>query len=208
MEDSFHIEPVFEVKRMRTWKTGVRGLGVSESFQRTDRNSTVAGVVMRGDFRIDGFGFCFPTVGGMDATDHLISMFKEIERKDIRFWILGGSIISWFNIVDIVRLHKATGIPVISVSYSESEGLEKYVQEYFPEDGDTRMKKIEELGKRHKITLENGYDLFLVTEGLDIKRAKELVNLFTIDGRVPEPIRVARSLAANLRTSLKEKIRL
>ena len=203
MEDSFHIEPVFEAKRTKKWKTGVRVLGVSESFHKTDQKSTVAGVIMRGDYRIDGFGFCFPTVGGMDVTDHLISMYKEIERKDIRFWILGGSIISWFNVVDIKRLHKATEIPVISVSYSESEGLEKYVQEYFPEDWDARMKKIDQMGIRHKITLDNDYELFLVSEGLDIKSAEEVVNLFTIDGRVPEPVRIARSLAASLRPSLK-----
>ncbi|MHA1636921.1 MAG: endonuclease dU, partial [Candidatus Thorarchaeota archaeon] len=176
----------------------------SESFQKTDQKSTVAGVIMRGDFRIDGFGFCSPTVGGMDATDHLISMFQEIERNDIRFWLLSGSIISWFNIVDIKKLHKTTDTPVISVSYSESEGLERYVKEYFPEDGDARMEKINQLGMRHKVLLENGYELFLVTEGMDVNSAKELVNRFTIDGRVPEPIRIARSLAASLRISIDE----
>ena len=38
------------------WKKGVRVLGVAESFEKKQSHSILAGVVMRGDFRIDGFG--------------------------------------------------------------------------------------------------------------------------------------------------------
>ena len=60
------------------WKQGVRVLGISESFQKTDDNSIVAGVVMRGDGRIDGFGICRPKIGGLDATERLLEMFNRI----------------------------------------------------------------------------------------------------------------------------------
>ena len=103
------------------WKTGVRVLGISESFNRGDTKSIVAGVIMRGDYRIDGFGVCRPIVGGTDSTTSLLSLYQRLDRPDIRAWMLGGSVISWFNIVDIVALHEATKIPVVSVSYNPSE---------------------------------------------------------------------------------------
>ena len=94
------------------WKTGVRVLGVAESFEREDKRSVVVGVIMRGDRHIDGLSFCRPHVGGMDATDELIAMYERLNRQDIRVWMLGGSAISWFNIIDIKSLSEATKIPL------------------------------------------------------------------------------------------------
>ena len=198
MKSAFEIEPMVKVKQGQRWKSGIRVLGVAESFQKSDAKSVVAGVVMRGDFRIDGFGMCFPKVGGTDSTEQLIQMFKKIDRSDIRAWLLGGSIISWFNVIDISKLYSATGLPVISVSYSDSEGIEKYLQEYF-EDWKLRLETIKKNGERKKVTLDNGFEVFLLIAGLSYEQAQSLLNQVTVDGRIPEPIRVAKSLASSLR---------
>ncbi len=184
------------------WKKGVRMLGVAESFHRDDNWSNVVGVVMRGDFRIDGFGYCRPTIGGVDATDEILSMFIRMKRDDIRFWMLGGGIISWFNIIDNRRLFEETAIPIISVSYYDSEGLEKYVREYFPDDWREREEAINRNGERQKVELDNGYSLYLNCTGITNKEGLRLVNAFTLEGRIPEPIRIARSTAAALRRDL------
>jgi len=155
------------------WKKGVRVLGVAESFDKGESRSIMAGVVMRGDLRIDGFSVCTPTIGGRNSTEELVSMFNRLNRKDIRAWMLGGSVISWFNIVDISALHEDTDTPVICVSYHPSEGIAKYLKEYFPEDWKVRCDILE-------------------------SRARNLLDKLTIDGRVPEPIRVARTIAAGL----------
>ena len=184
------------------WKAGVRVLGVSESFKPEDAKSTVAGVVMRGDFRIDGFGFCRPAVGGTDSTASLLSLYQRLERPDIRAWMLGGSVISWFNIIDIVELHKATDIPVVSVSYNPSEGIKKYLKEYFPTNWEERLQTMENVGPRMEVTLRTGHQVFLTVSGLSKTRAKQLVDQFTLDGKIPEPIRVARIEAAGLHRDL------
>ncbi|MCK5303587.1 MAG: hypothetical protein KAJ96_10630, partial [Candidatus Thorarchaeota archaeon] len=44
-----------------SWKRGTRVLGVAESFKKSDKKGVVAGIVMRGDIRIDGTGVCRPT---------------------------------------------------------------------------------------------------------------------------------------------------
>ena len=184
------------------WKTGVRVLAIAESFNREDKQSVVAGVVMRGDFRTDGFGICRPTVGGTDSTSSLISLFQRLERPDIRAWMLGGCVISWFNIIDIVELHEATGVPVVCVTYNPSEGIEKYLKEYFPIDWKQRLQIMERCGARMDFTLGTGHPVYLTVSGLSKTRAKQLVDKFTLDGRVPEPIRVARIQAAGIHRDL------
>ena len=187
------------------WKKGVRVLGVAESFEKTDSESVLAGVIMRGDLRLDGFGVCFPTVGGLDATAKLLSLYENLNREDIRVWMLGGHAISWFNIVDIVTLNAETNTPVISVSYNPSEGIEKYLIEYFPDDWEKRIELLKSSGERVEVQLSTGHSLFLNVAGIGLSRAKKLVDNFTLDGRVPEPIRAARSLAAGLKRDLSSR---
>ncbi|MFW9907943.1 MAG: DUF99 family protein [Candidatus Thorarchaeota archaeon] len=181
------------------WKTGIRVLAISESFRKGDTYSYVAGVVMRGDLRIDGFSFCRPTVGGSDATEKVLGLYRTLNRQDLRAWLLGGSIISWFNTIDIHQLLRETKLPVVCVSYWPSEGLEKYVREYFPQDWQNRMKTIESVGEREEIILSERFKVFITRAGMDLHSARSLVNHFTRDGRIPEPIRVARQLAASIR---------
>jgi len=180
------------------WKSGIRVLGVAESFKKTDTNSLAVGLVMRGDFRIDGFGICRPTIGGRDSTESLLGMFRRLNRQDIRAWMLGGSLISWFNVVDIVELYRETEVPVVCVTYHPSEGVEKYLKEYFPSDWQSRLETLEEAGVRTPVDLDTGHKAFLTTAGVGIQNAKRLLDNFTLDGRIPEPIRVARIVAAAL----------
>ena len=185
-------------EQLPPWKPGIRVLGISESFTKEVKQSIVAGVVMRGDYRIDGFGFCRPTLGGTDATELLLDLFHRLGRQDIRAWMLGGNIISWFNIVDISRIYDETKLPVVCITYNPSEGIEKYLREYFPDEWHDRLEKINQPGERTEVVLTTGHSAYLTTAGLSVIRAKQLVDLFTIDGRVPEPIRIARMLAAGI----------
>jgi endonuclease V-like protein UPF0215 family len=196
MNGVHRIPPSTETRSTSGWKSGVRVLGVSESFTKDSERSVVAGVVMRGDLRIDGFGFCHPQVGGTDATAELLGMFRRLERGDVRAWLLGGGVISWFNVVDLRTLSAQTGIPVVCVSFDESNGLEKYIREYFPDDWQQRVETLEKAGDRRLVSLETGHSVYVVTAGIGVNRARQLLNLFTLDGRVPEPVRVARQLAA------------
>jgi endonuclease V-like protein UPF0215 family len=197
--NSIHkIGPIVGEGSTAGWKSGVRVLGIAESFKKTQSKSFVVGIVMRGDFRIDGFGFCRPTVGGNDSTESLVRLFKRLKRQDIRAWMLGGSLISWFNAVDIVELHRITGVPVVCVTYHPSEGVEKYLKEYFPDNWQSRLETLEKAGIRTSINLRTGHSAFITTAGVGIPKAKQLLDIFTLDGRIPEPIRVSRLIAAAL----------
>lgn len=185
--------------RVRLEKKGIRVLGVAESFRKDlDRRAVLAGVVMRMDLIIDGVitGFC--TVGGMDSTESILGMYRRLERGDISAIMLNGCIISWFNVIDLKRLHEETGLPIISVSYRPSTGIRRYFMEYFPSDWERRVEVYERNGPRLEITNKNGFKLYLRAIGLDEDDAVRLVNRFTLFGRVPEPLRVARLIAHSI----------
>ncbi len=65
---------------MHISKKGIRALGIAESYSGREQ-SVICGVAMRKDLRIDGIGFGTVTVGGMDATESIISLVDKLEKK-------------------------------------------------------------------------------------------------------------------------------
>jgi endonuclease V-like protein UPF0215 family len=180
-------------------KKGVRVLGVAESFRKdVGGKAALAGVVMRGDLIIDGVVFGECTVGGMDATDSILEMYRLLGREDIMLLMLNGCIISWFNVIDLHRLHEETGLPVISVTYNPSAGIREYFIKYFPDDWERRIEVYERNGPRTEMTNKNGFKIYFRSVGLDPGDAAKIIDRYTIFGRVPEPLRVARILAHGL----------
>lgn len=175
-------------------KRGVRVLGVAESFVKTEPKSRLAGVVMRRDTRIDGFGLAEITVGGDDATEGILEILEELDRRDINALLLNGSVISWFNVVDLDLLHQETALPVISLTYQESEGIEGHIRRHFfrPEGKIDRYRR---LGPREAVRLKTGFVVYVRSLGATAEETKGLLNSFTLEGKVPEPLRVARLLA-------------
>jgi len=185
--------------RLHVHKKGFRVLGVSESFIKgVSKESILAGVVMRADMAIDGFTFAKATVGGMDATDKILEMYRNLRREDINVLLLNGCVISWYNVIDLYRISEETNLPLICVTYNESEGLEKYFREMFPHDYERRVEIYHRNRGRTAIELSTGYTVFIRFIGMKIDEAKGILNKFTSHGSIPEPLRVARLLARSI----------
>ncbi|MDV4343225.1 DUF99 family protein [Methanoculleus sp. YWC-01] len=186
---------------MHVAKSGLRALGIAESYSGREQ-STLAGVVMRKDLQIDGVAFARVTVGGSDATDAVIRIFTRLARRDINLVMISGSVIAWYNIIDPSAVQDAIGLPVIVTTYEESDGLEEDIRSHFPGDAG-RLAAYRRLGDRIPVRLHSGYTLFIRPYGLSLDDAARLCNDFTREGRVPEPVRVARLIARGLvRSSL------
>ncbi|MGB6464419.1 MAG: DUF99 family protein [Nitrosotalea sp.] len=183
------------MNHLRLEKKGLRGLAIAESFRETDLKSKLAGVVMRRDFIIDGFVFGKATIEGDDATDAMISMYENLDRNDISFILVSGLIISMYNIVDMKKLWKKIKMPIIGVTYEESDGMEEAIRHHFPDSYESKITQYQNLGTRTKISLHTKHDIYLRVEGCDIKEAKKLLDAFTLQGAIPEPLRVAQILA-------------
>lgn len=182
------------MSRLRLSKPALRVLGIAESFVRELPRSRLAGVVMRADLRIDGLAYASAIVGGDDATEAVLNIYKRLDRADVNALLLSGAVISWFNIIDLPRVYEETQKPLICLTYEESPGLEKYLREYFPE-AEGKLCLYQRLGEREMVRLKTGYEVYIRALGASAEEARVLLNRFTLDGRVPEPVRVARLAA-------------
>jgi len=184
-------------------KKGFRALGISESFVKgVSKESILAGVVMRADMKIDGFTFSRVTVGGTDATEKILEMYKRLRRDDINLLLLNGCVISWYNVIDIHRVAEETGLPLICVTYNESAGLERYFRELFPEDWEQRVEVYQKNKGRVPVKLFTGHIVYIRYIGMKIEEAREVLNRFTFEGAIPEPLRISRLLARSIVKSL------
>jgi len=179
-------------------KKGLRGLAIAESFHQNSERSILSGLVMRRDFVIDGFVFGTATLDGDDATESILKMYDELNRPDISFVLISGLILSLYNIVDIKKIHEKLQIPIIGVTYNESEGIDSAIKHHFPESYESKLKQYQKLDKRDKITLHTSSDIFVRRQGCNLHEIKRLLNELTIQGSFPEPLRVAQLLAKSL----------
>lgn len=174
-------------------KKGVRALGIAESYRGQTGESYFAGAVVRASRVADDFVFGTTTVGGTDATETVIRLYERLDREDVRFLMLSGVALSWYNLVDLSAVHEATGVPVVSVTYERSDGLRDAIEDEFEgEERDKRLALYDRLPDRRKAG-----GMYVRSVGVEDDRAAELVRGFTYDGR-PEPVRVARLAARGI----------
>lgn len=171
-----------------------RALGVAESYG-SDARSTVAGAVVRSDRALDGLAFSSITVGGTDATERLIDLYRSLGREDVRTVMIAGIAPAWFNVVDLEALAAAVDRPVLSVSFEASPGLEPALREQFSGAAlDERLSIYERQPPRFRLTV-NDETVFVRAVGCDDERAARAVRGHTPEGGRPEPLRVARIAA-------------
>jgi endonuclease V-like protein UPF0215 family len=130
----------------------------------------------------------------MDATGAVLGIIASLARRDINVVMVSGSVMAWFNILDPEAVFAGTGLPLIVVTYEDSEGLEGDIAHHFPGDED-RLRAYRKLGERAPVELKNGSRVFIRAFGISHGDAARVLRDFTRDGKVPEPVRVARLVA-------------
>jgi hypothetical protein len=184
------------IKRIRVEKKGIRALGIAESFvKEISRKSTLAGVVMRSDLVVDGIVLGSAALEGDDATQAILDMYYSLRRNDINVIMLGGAVISLYNIVDVDLIAEKTNLPVICITFEPSRGLAGTIKKHFPDRWEEKIRAYKRLGKREKVTLHTGYDVYVRVSRIGLKIAKQVLDKFTLQGSLPEPIKVAKIVA-------------
>ena len=186
------------MRHLHLEKKGIRGLAIAESFSQNSKKSVLSGIVMSTDLVIDGFVVGYSTVGGDDATDSILTMYEKLDRPDVSFLLISGIVISLYNIVDVKRISEKIGLPVIGVTYEESPGIEDAIKHHFPESYESKLAEYSKLGSREKITLHTSHNLYIRNEGCTALEVKQLLDKMTLQGSVPEPLRIAQLLANTL----------
>lgn len=186
---------LYTALRLHLNKRGIRVLGVAESFRQNESRSLLAGVVMRGDLVVDGLAFGATTVGGDDATASLLRLYRSLRRNDVNLLMVSGAILSLYNIVDVDLLSQKANLPVVCLTYKETAGIESSIARKFPGRAQEKLLAYRKLGPRESIKLRSGHTVYARTSGISIRDAHEVIDMFTLQGSLPEPVRVARLLA-------------
>jgi len=176
-------------------KPGIRALGVAESFKQGQKRSVLAGVVMRSDRVIDGVALGRTAVGGDDATSSILSLLRKFKRNDVNLIMVSGAILSLYNIIDVDSLAARSRLPVICLTYKETAGIEGSIRRHFPEGADAKVEAYKKLGRRTAVTLRTGHRVFVRTSGIEKEAVKRVLDSFSLQGSIPEPVRVAKLLA-------------
>lgn len=176
-------------------KPGVRALGVAESFRRDRSYSTLGGAVVRASRVTDGFSLSTATVGGTDATDAVVACYRRLDREDVRYVLVAGLALSWYNVVDLHAVHDAVDRPVLSVTFEAGDPLAEPLREQFDGDAlDRRLATYRDQPSRRPVEVDHGR-AFVRAVGVDDDEAARVVRAFTPEGGRPEPLRVARLFA-------------
>ncbi len=176
-------------------KPGIRALGVAESFREGSKSSVLAGVVMRRDMVVDGVAIGRTSVGGDDATSSIVALYRRLRRNDVNLVMVSGAVLSLYNIVDVDGLSRRVRVPVVCLTYKETRGIEDAIRRHFPGSSEEKLAAYRALGARKRVRLASGHDVFVRTAGVGDAEAASVLDAFSLQGSVPEPVRVARLLA-------------
>ena len=181
--------------RLHLNKPGIRALGVAESFRQAQTRSVLAGVVMRSDFVIDGVALGKTAVGGDDATLAILALLRALGRNDVNLIMVSGAILSLYNIIDVDLLSKKAKLPIVCLTYKETAGIEGSIRRHFPEGAERKLEAYRRLGRRSGVRLHTGHRVYVRSAGMEARDVRSVLDAFTLQGSVPEPVRVAKLLA-------------
>lgn len=160
----------------------------------------VIGVMMRAGEYVEAVLKDEVTVDGRDSNEVLEGMLLRSRYLiQLRGILLDGIAFGGFNVVDIFRLADITGLPVVSVT-RDRPNMERIIEAlrcHF-EDGEERIRMIKK-GELVEFPLETdrgNMRLWGKFAGIDYQVALDILNLTTIRGAMPEPLRLAHLIGS------------
>ena len=153
----------------------------------------VIGTFFRGGLILDGVLSFSIKVDGDDSTKKLIKTINKSKFKpQIKAVFLDGIAFGGFNIIDIDRLYKKTGIPVIVVIRKKPDiaKIKKILKKL---DMEEKIRIIDRAGK-----VVRAGKIYVQYKGLDFSEVKEILKVTCTNSYIPECIRVAHLIAQAL----------
>jgi hypothetical protein len=196
------LEKELKPKEFKKVTSEIQVLGIDDApFAKKDKDVKIVAVLTRGAKMMDGVFHSSIKKDGLDATDRIIQLVKDIKRENARAILLDGITYGGFNTVDIERVWKGTGIPVIVSmdKHPDHEAIHKALRNL--PDSDLRKGMIKSAGMIHGVRLGDK-KVFIQVAGINEKDAEEIIKTTTINGLVPEPLRAAHMIAKGAYTEI------
>ncbi|UCG95178.1 MAG: DUF99 family protein [archaeon] len=159
----------------------------------------LVGTVFRGASFMDGVLKTEIDIDGTDATEKIVSAVRRTKHKDLRVIMLGGITFGGFNFVDIKKLHRKTGLPVLVVIRRRTDMKNfRAAMKKLPEF-EKRWKAVESAGEFNRIKVgSRGKSIYFQKTGLREEECRKIIRLTAKRGLVPEPLRVAHLIASGI----------
>ncbi len=191
------------LNRQRTCTTPmkhqIRILGIDDApFTFHEKYTSIIGVIMRGGEYLECVLRSQVTIDGTEATAICIQMIQSTRhRRQLKVIMLDGTCLGGFNVVDIQQLSESTSLPVLTITRDKPDfpKIKHALQKNFADWKDRWA--ILQKGTMQTIATKHN-PIFIKYHGLTLEEAKELINISTIRGVIPEPIRVAHLIASGI----------
>ena len=179
-------------------KKEIRVLGIDDApFEFDQKEVLVIGTFFRGGQSLDGVLSTYVQKDGDDTTIKLIeSITKSKFCSQLQAIFLDGIAMGGFNVINIDALYQHTKIPVIIVvrQRPDLEGLKKTLQSLGME---RKYQLMEKAGIPIELQLPQGKIHFQYA-GTTESKARELLQLCSVNSNIPEAIRVAHLIGAGI----------
>jgi hypothetical protein len=166
-------------------------------FERSHRGDVlVVGAVFAGN-RLDGVISTKVRRDGANAAQRLIDCLTGSKYFDqLQAILLQGIAFAGFNVVDLQRLHQATGLPVLVVAryLPDLLAIRKALLEQVP-GGARKWRLIEAAGPMEPMAA-----LYVQRCGITPENAARLLASLQQNSQLPEPLRVAHMIAGGVTT--------
>ena len=176
-------------------KKEIRIIGIDDApFNKFKKgNVLVVGTIFRGGSWMDGVVSTKVRIDGNNSTDKLVKMINKCKFKpQLQAILLDGIAFGGFNIVDVEKLNKKTGIPVIVV-IRRMPDFNKIKRTLKRIGMKRKYKLIEKAGEVYKIG-----KIYVQITGIDLKDAEEVLKVSCTRSLIPEPIRAAHIIGAGI----------
>jgi uncharacterized protein len=178
-------------------KRELRVLAIDDGpFERTERWAPVVMVAMTLPETVDGIATGRVEVDGTDATERVLALIRASPHTEgARAILVDGISVGGFNVLDLDRLARESGRPVISATRRPPDlaRMRAAVFRYFPKDARRRWALI----RAHPVFAQptGGEPIWIGAVGARRADARALVARATRHGYWPEPLRVAHLVA-------------
>ncbi|MDH3636981.1 MAG: DUF99 family protein [Gammaproteobacteria bacterium] len=167
------------------------------AFNREHRGDVlIVGAVFAG-LRLDGVLTGRVRRDGANATDEINRMVLHSRfAEHLQAVFLQGVAMAGFNVVDLYRVHEALAVPVLAVARRAPDfpAIEHALRTRV-RGGARKWKLIERLGP-----MEPMVGVQVQHVGIPRRDAERLIKRLAINGKLPEPLRVAHMIASALTT--------
>ena len=180
-------------------KDQLRVLGVDDApFNFRQGTVPIVGALVRSPGYLEAVMVSAVTIDGQDANDGLTKMISSSRyREQISLVLIDGVALGGFNVVDIKRMHQETGISCATVTRDapDLERIRKALQAHF-DDWERRWEII--TAQPLQVVQTRHRPLHVSSYGISSNELVELLQQTTVQGALPEPLRLAHLIATAL----------